>query len=378
MCLLRAAWVLGVVLANASVSSASADKLTAWIDTAILNPEAIVVPIPKTQNLFKFGRERIVFKANQESSLSEAIKQHEKDDLVELSPEALFELIVREAAAGTRFADKININKTYQLGQLNVYTFRSARQIDQISSCAFIGDNAIIICNADRLLRLITSFAAKDDYIDTAISRREADGSLRRLKRSELDAQTRDTVDVTLSGGFLGWILAHEIGHAVLHADKLRRGSYLHFSGGIAGSLEEQADDFAAKQILQSDLLIQMSISSLNEFIAYEYLRFAADPANFGRYELMDGAERPSPMTLRLHLSEKYPEDFLLYRAASINATVTRLDPNRDTTPVPQTEFAHLSIERRSGYAIYVILAGSLAAMMAVVLSLRFRGGRRV
>jgi hypothetical protein len=119
--------------------------------------------------------------------------------------------------------------------------------------------------------------------------------------------QTRGTVDVTFSGGFLGWILAHEVGHAVLHEDKVRRVGYLHFTGGIAGSLEHQADEFAAQQILRSDFLIRTSISSLNEFVAFEYLRFASNPANLGRYKLTNGAERPSSVTLLLHLSEKYP-----------------------------------------------------------------------
>jgi hypothetical protein len=367
---------LSLILGLAGASPASSAQLTAWIDTAVTDPNAILVPIPQTQTLYKAGRARIPFHAGDDTSLSEAIKRHEMDELVELGPEALFELIVREAAAGTRFADKININRPHWPGQLNVYTFRAARQIDHIASCAYMGSDAIIVCHADRLLELTTRFVTKDEYLDTAVIKREADGSLRRLKRSELDQQNRDTIDLTLSGGFLGWILAHEIGHAVLHADKLRNGGYMHFSGGIAGTLERQADDFAAQQILHSDILIQMSISSLNEFVAFEYLRFFSNSANLGRYELTDGAEDPSSTTLRLHLSEKYPEEFLLYRAASINAAVTQLDPDRDTTGVPQAQFANLSIEGRSSNAVYVVLAAASLAVIAVVLFLRLYRGR--
>jgi hypothetical protein len=367
--------IFSIFFMSVGTNPARSDQFISWIDEMAAKPDAIEIPIPQTQTLYRAGRTRIPFKAGDETSLSQAIKEHEGDELVELAPAALFELLVREAAAGTRFADKININRPYRQGYLNVYTYRDASQIDQIASCAFVGHDAIIVCQSDRLLKLITAFVTKDEYLDTIAIERKADGSVRVLKRSELDQQTRDTLDLTLAGGFLGWILAHEIGHAVLHADKLRGGEILHFAGGVAGEIEHQADEFAAKQILHSDFLIQMTISSLNEFVAFEYLRFYSNPENKARFELTDAAQGPLSTTLRAHLSEKNPEEFLFYRAASINSEVTELDPTRDTTGIPQAQFANLSIEGRSNRLVYYTLAAS-AGVIALILSLGFVRGR--
>lgn len=146
--------------------------------------------------------------------------------------------------AGTRFADRVNVNKPVKESALNVYLLAhhlSDRenvsevifQSKILGNCAFVGVSNAIICDSEFVDRFL---------IDHGVFNEVPNDSLERAKRDYQYA-------------FLAWVLGHELGHVIAGGPAAHFGqantldSEQQAGIELAQGAETAADLFAAKKI---------------------------------------------------------------------------------------------------------------------------------
>lgn len=214
---------------------------------------------------------------------------------------------------------KIRVNKDYDPKHVNIYFLNSRIAPDTLrGACAYVGYGGIILCDGDSLTEIIESLVARDEFLQLLIY----DASKgRALRKDEMDEETLNTSHAYITGGFLSWILAHEIGHYIYDYDDVERRKYVaHFENkDLLSAKEVRADEFAAKSMERSHLGSTITGISLMEFMAVRLSEFAPSSKSLTKEQadLLHRGQLPEIFSLKLSSTR---DSRLLIRAASVSS----------------------------------------------------------
>lgn len=171
-------------------------------------------------------------------SLVEEIRDCHRSGCFDAEAAGPFEPVIAPLLRGTPYEGRLNLREPPSVDHLNVY-FANADLPGRLRTiacnCAFVGA-ATIICDQ----RFLRSFSRAVDYTPDSFYGRGADEAWHENGRIFRQANAQ------VSGVLLSWILAHEIGHAVLHA-----GLNLGRRRAVTEEHELQADTFFAEQVFR-------------------------------------------------------------------------------------------------------------------------------
>ena len=122
-------------------------------------------------------------------------------------------------------------------------------------------------------------------------------------------------------------VIAHEIGHAVLHTNEGARAFY--FNATANSKIEDEADEFASQLLAGTGLSFHIASLSLDEFVES---RFADIVANEPRKILDESPGDYFATRFKVSLDLSNPEDRLLFRAIRIYSALTELVEDLDET----------------------------------------------
>ena len=173
-------------------------------------------------------------------------------------------------AKGTQFEGKFQVNDVPKSDFINLYILD--RDPDRVAkyftrNCEYIGYYNSIICDSD----LFKAYFAFVDAIKRTydIVRRDAKTG----EELPSDAETLAISKILIKESILVWILAHEVGHAVLHKDVLLRDNVpLHFDLEY-NRYEQQADSFVADKVISDWPLATNFWLGAGEFAQQEFRR---------------------------------------------------------------------------------------------------------
>jgi hypothetical protein len=152
--------------------------------------------------------------------------------------------VLTKLTAGTRFSNRVNINRPVEPSALNVYVLahnladrwdlpEAISQSNIFGNCAFVGVSNTIICDPDFLGKFL---------VDHGVFNEVPDASLQRARHEYQYA-------------FLAWVLGHEIGHVVAGAGAAHFGEVNALERkkeaaiALSRKSETEADLFAATKI---------------------------------------------------------------------------------------------------------------------------------
>lgn len=159
-------------------------------------------------------------------------------DCFDLSNGKSFEPMIRKFAHGTRFENKVNLDRPPELGYLNFYIADRplpGRLSAITCNCAYVGSDTVICDDT-----FFNSFGSSVNFTRDSIFGAEAD----KIWNSERD--TFEKINKTTSDFLHSWIVGHEIGHAVLHAPRSSNRRIV-----ITRIEEEGADNFFLDKLLE-------------------------------------------------------------------------------------------------------------------------------
>lgn len=173
-------------------------------------------------------------------------------------------------AANSVFNGRVTVNETPQENHLNIL-FLSSDPDNLLTgfegiSCAFTGTFNVVLCNSKTVIRILDDFDSVSENFSTAIATIDSDGSLKinSLANGAILKQL-------LKQNFLTWVLGHEIGHLILHGNKVNSGSKpLHFDF-VYDDKEREADAFVVYAVRADNSLQAAFPVILLEFIEQHY-----------------------------------------------------------------------------------------------------------
>ncbi|MFJ4193484.1 ImmA/IrrE family metallo-endopeptidase [Pseudomonas sp. NPDC089534] len=172
--------------------------------------------------------------------------------------------------ANSVFNGRVSVNEVPQKNQLNILFLSS--DPDHILtgfeniSCAFTGTSNVVLCNSKTVSRILDDFDHASENFSTAIATFDSSGSL------TIDSLANgDILKQLLKQNFLTWLLGHEIGHVILHGNKVSSGSRpLHFDF-VYDAKEREADAFVVHAVRADNTLQAAFPVILLEFIEQRY-----------------------------------------------------------------------------------------------------------
>lgn len=217
----------------------------------------------------------------------------------------------------TKLEGKIRVNKGYEPKHVNIYFLNSRLAPDILrGACAYVGYGGIILCDGDSLTEIIESLVARNEFLQFLIYDVSKE---RALRKNEMSEETRNTSHAYIAGGFLSWVLAHEIGHYIYDYDDVEKQKYIaHFENkNLLSAKEVRADEFAAKSMERSRLGSTVTGMSLMEFMAVRLSEFAPNSKSLTTEQsnLLRRGQLPDSFGLKLKNTR---DSRLLIRAASV------------------------------------------------------------
>lgn len=173
-------------------------------------------------------------------------------------------------AANSVFNGRVTVNEIPQKNHLNIL-FLSSDPDNLLTgfediSCAFTGTSNVVLCNSKTVSRTLDDFDRASENFSTAIATIDSDGSLtiNSLANGAILKQL-------LKQNFLTWLLGHEIGHVILHGNKVNSDSRpLHFDF-VYDDKEREADAFVVHAVRADNTLQAAFPVILLEFIEQRY-----------------------------------------------------------------------------------------------------------
>lgn len=215
---------------------------------------------------------------------------------------------------------EIRVNEEYKNTGINIYFLKKEFAPSKLrGACAYVGYGRVVLCDGDSLKRVIAAMVSREKFFQLAIYNTTL-GRFPSKNKNEYDEKTLTVANAYIAGGFLSWIIAHEIGHVINDYEFVEQGNLLHFNGyGILSEREKAADQFAANVISESPFGSSIIGISLMEFMSANLSDFAgrSDELTSESREFLVNGSLPSEFNINIPDSL---EARLLLRAASVTS----------------------------------------------------------
>lgn len=270
---------------------------------------------------------------------------------------------------GTPFEGKFQVNLPPKEDSISLYVLDSdpdgiARHFD--NNCEYIGYYNAIICDAG----LFKTYFSMIDRISSTYDIVTVNRVTKKVV--PIEGEQLDLVKNVIKQSILVWVLAHEIGHAVLHKDVvLRDSSTLHFDLQY-NKYEEQADAFVAKGLIDDNPLATSYWLGTGEFVHQEFRRIYREDARKEQGQIPGIDSRNFVLENKIVVSYSRYNVPMLLRAVRIINQILEIAPEIDRTGFYKVVAGNITLVRaspdRTGFWLMFGAVGLLACVVIVVL----------
>ena len=293
-----------------------------------------------------------------EQEFEQFVKEHDlKRGPDHVDAGAYLKLLIKQLTDGTQYEGKWQVNALPKDGWLNVYFLsKDPHQISEhfTNNCAYVGYQNAIICDARFIKDLLRQISEPQEYY------------VLRLNGHRPSAEEAEKYNLgrLMRANFLYWLLGHEIGHAVLHRDRvLDGGTTAHFHEADYNEVEKEADLFVCQRGLKSQDWATPFLLCMSEYVEREY-RKNLRPSDSGRVaELERAGKTEVAAEIPIEVTETH-EVPLFVRMVNMLDNLTASNPILDGTGHHSKVKENITLRHRSsevealGVAAFLLFAG--------------------
>lgn len=274
----------------------------------------------------------VLLDVNDTDSVDEKIAESRGREIEEVTSDVFLEVMMRELVDQTPFSGKLNFHGEYSADKINLY-FLDQKNIDEfapgIEICSYIPPKPLIVCNGEKIKAFSDNLVSHDRFFKIALVVVK-DGQRRLLEKSEMSETEIATINTYLSVGLVTWIVAHELGHAVLHSDSTK--TRLFFNSTVGGEIEREADEYAADLILKTEFAVNNALYSIDELVEAHFYEIVESRSSKLIRVLPEYDSRYLADNHEIELDANSPRDLLTFRGSRIYKYVADRHEFRDTT----------------------------------------------
>lgn len=274
----------------------------------------------------------------------------------------------------TPFKGKFQVNLPPREDFVNLYVLDSdpdgiAKHFD--NNCEYIGYYNAIICDAG----LFKTYFSIIDRIGATYDIVTVNSVTKKVV--PIEGKQLDVVKNVIKQSIVVWVLAHEIGHSILHKDAvLRDNSTLHFDLEY-NKYEEQADAFVAKGLIDDNPLATSYWLGTGEFVHQEFRRIYREKARKEQGSISGIDTRDFVLGNKIVVSYSRYNVPMLLRAVRIINQILEVAPEIDRTGFYKIVAGNITLVRASPDRTgFWLMFGAVCLLACVVLVVLFRSAR--
>ena len=284
--------------------------------------------------------------------------------------EWLASVLLEESA----FDGRVRVNQPPAAASVNVYFLKGDPERlagpGFYNNCTMIGFASAILCDAELIKSLVDNISAYSSFYDLLI-----------IDISEPEPSVA-SVDLQLGRelvlqAVVVWLIGHELGHALLHADVAKQGNAGFLFEGVNSPEERDADMYAVEAVVAHPGLASLFGTALGEFGQQEFRRHFRRKRDLTKQELSEIRLNDFPLYNQLDL------DYGRYSVPLLPRALALLDRLVDVGQVDGTGYyrliqSNVRVSRLDhDKRVHVVTVGLVIAGILVVILLEYKTSRR-